>query len=270
MNAATRASLRAVNRRFYDRFATSFSDSRERPWRGWERAIAAIASPNAGEVTVLDVGCGNGRFASFLARSWSHPFRYVGLDSCDKLLRIAAARLDGIDPAAVWRRVDVLEEDLEPTLVDPFEGGQMRFDCIALFGVLHHVPGRELRQALLDRLVARLRPAGVLALSIWRFDRSPRFARRVIPWPDYDSLRQRARLPPIDVDQLEAGDVLLGWAGDVEQPRYCHFPDDLEIDSWIAASSPPLIDRFEADGPSGADNLYLVFQRSGRLASPPQ
>jgi len=33
------------------------------------------------------------------------------------------------------------------------------------------------------------------------------------------------------------------------------------IEAWIEALEAPLIDRFNADGPSGCDNLYLLFRR---------
>ncbi|MEM7350845.1 MAG: methyltransferase [Acidobacteriota bacterium] len=252
MQAETRSALRTLNRRFYQRFADAFSDSRGRPWPGWKRVVDHLAETSPS--SVLDAGCGNGRFAHFLARRLTPGWHYVGLDSCRELLDIAARRLEGVAPAD-FEAFDLLNDDLGRHL------SGRHFDLVALFGVLHHVPGSGARRALLASLTQHLRPGGLLAVSIWRFDRSPRFERRRIAWDDYNALCQRAGRPPLPIEQLEPGDVLLSWAGDREHPRYCHFPADDEITDWIASSPVPLLDRFEADGPSGVDNLYLLFRK---------
>ncbi len=250
MDEATRRALRDLNRRFYDRFAADFSRRRERPWPGWERVVGRLPPP--GPQRVLDAGCGNGRFGSFLAGG-RRPgsVRYLGLDGCARLLRIAADRLADLTPDL--RRVDLLDAELETV------AGDERFDLVVLFGVLHHLPGHDVRRNLLCRLAAFLAPGGVLAASVWRLDRDPRFDRLRVPWESF-----RGEAPA--VSQLEPGDVLLSFDGDVEHPRYCHFPADAEIDAWIEALEPPLIDRFEADGPSGRENLYLLF-RCANLAA---
>ncbi len=267
MSPENQSALRAVNRRFYDRFAFEFDSSRERPWPGWKRVADRVGPPELGKrnqapalATVLDVGCGNGRFGAFLAGR-TGGLSYLGVDGCPGLLRAAAGRLDGLLEASELRRLDVLEADLDRAL------GGRRFDLIALFGVLHHLPGNDARRRLLQRLGRWLTPAGVLAASIWRLDQTPRFARRVVPWEAYNRQRERHGLEPLDLADLETGDFLLSWGGDAEYPRYCHFPDDAEIESWIAAPRLPLADRFEADGPSGSDNLYLVWldPRAARL-----
>lgn len=259
MNAETREALRTINREFYDRFATAFSASRQRPWPGWERVIEHL-TPNGGERAVLDVGCGNGRFGAYLAATLSDRSRYVGLDHCAALLQVAQERL-GAGEHCDLRRLDVLDTDLERALAGE------RFDLVVLFGVLHHLPGSAARRRLLRRLGTRLAPGGVLAASIWRLDRGPRFARLLVPWEDYDLSRRRRGQKPLDAGHLESGDALLGWGGDSEHPRYCHFPGEAEIETWVETPGVPLIDRFEADGPSGSDNLYLVFRASATLAS---
>ncbi len=251
--------LRAVNRHFYDRFASDFDRSREHPWPGWGRVADRLARIS-GTPAVLDVGCGNGRFGVFLAGRGTDSFRYLGIDGCAALLRAAASRLDGVVEAPELRRVDILETDVDRVL------GNERFDLVALFGVLHHIPGRGHRRDLIRRLGHLLTPGGMLAASIWLPDRrTPQFARRVVPWRAFNRQQQRSGLETLDA--AEAGDTLLSWGGDSEHPRYCHFPDDAEIDHWITAPGPCLADRFEADGPSGRDNLYLVWQDSHLLAT---
>ncbi len=261
MNAETREYLRAVNRRFYDHFAEDFSDTRQRAWPGWlqvkshfsDTVSANTASSNtAPPLTVLDIGCGNGRFASFLSTHWGPNVDYLGLDGSAELLHQAEARSDGLE-AHRFFHADLISDNSDALL------GDRCFQLVALFGVLHHVPDQETRRNLLRRLTARLAPGGLLAVSIWRLDRTPNFSRKIIPWSTYRSSLEGTSESALDLD-LEPGDALLSWAGQVAIPRYCHFPDDAEIADWIKAVKVPVVDRFAADGPSGQDNLYLLFR----------
>ncbi len=260
MSPETETALRAINRRFYDRYAAEFSATRGRPWPGWERVAGHLRTPPgvpaaAAPPAVLDAGCGNGRLGAFLAGRWARGLRYVGLDGCAALLHAAEQRLATVVDGTELHCFDVLEKD-------PAEAaGGRQFHLVTLFGVLHHVPGSGRRRQLVRRLGRLLAPDGVLAISIWRLDRSPRFGRKVVPWETYNRRRAGRGLEPVDPETLEAGDVLLSWGGSDRHPRYCHFPGDAEIEEWITETKLSLIDRFEADGPSGRDNLYLVWQQ---------
>ena len=69
MDPATANALRALNRRFYEERAREFSDSRNAPWPGWLRLAPHLRELAEGgrAISLLDAGCGNGRFAHFLA-----------------------------------------------------------------------------------------------------------------------------------------------------------------------------------------------------------
>ncbi len=254
MDAKTRTALLDLNRRFYDRNARHFSDTRQRAWLGWERVVEHLGGPWDESFRVLDIGCGNGRFGAYLAAIRVPSFRYLGCDTCAELLRIAAEQLQDLRPPPDLRELDILADS--QTALAPAKS----FDLIVSFGVMHHVPDPTARQDHLDHLASLLAPGGLLAVSVWRFDRNPRFASRLIPWSTYLPIRASQGLPPIDTQQLEPNDLLLGWSGDLEHPRYCHFPDDREIESWISGLGLPLADRFEADGSTGKDNTYLLFR----------
>ncbi len=45
--------------------------------------------------------------------------------------------------------------------------------------------------------------------------------------------------------------------------RYCHFPDDAEIEELCSLPGCTELRRWRADGPSGADNLYVLLRRAG-------
>lgn len=247
MSPRTVQALGALNHRFYASHAASFSRRRERPWPGWKRVLA-VGDPGPEQpLAVLDAGCGNGRFATFLLAQRPGPVDYLGLDDSSELLAEARRQL----PTKRFLELDVLRDDLERVL------GGRRFDLVALFGVLHHVPGFERRRALLERLGERLEPGGVLAATCWRFADAARLARKIVPWESYH--------PPagerLDLGELEPGDLLLDWEGDGSCPRYCHLATDEEIEALVAAVPLRCRERFAADGdPAGVYNDYLLFE----------
>ncbi|MEZ4540618.1 MAG: class I SAM-dependent methyltransferase [Chloroflexota bacterium] len=68
--------LVALNSTFYRDFALSFSDSRAKFETGYAHLLGFIP---AGKPTVLDVGCGNGRFGRFLQENIVLG-QYTGVD----------------------------------------------------------------------------------------------------------------------------------------------------------------------------------------------
>jgi len=244
VNDATARALNRINRRFYTEQADAFSATREAPWPGWLRLAEKIdASELPAAPAVLDVGCGNGRFGRFLAGR-APALRYTGVDSSDELLR-RAEQAGGLGPEPELQRLDLVEEDLAGWL------GERRFDLIALFGVLHHVPGRERREALLRGLLGRLSPGGILALTSWRLAQFERFRERILSWQE----------SPVALDeaQLEPGDRLLPW-GHGEGLRYVHFAHEDETAELVASLGATVVDRYEADGREDALNCYFLLQ----------
>lgn len=204
---------------------------------------------------MLDVGCGNGRFAAFLARR-GRPFRYLGIDASPALLERARERRFPVGTAS-YQCADFLETPLDECLPP------RSFSLVALFGVLHHVPGREQRLRLLRALAARLRPAGLLALTSWQFEAFRRFRDRLLAWEDFN----RSARDPIDLSQLEPGDHLLPW-GEPGAPsgpalRFCHFTDDTEMADLLAETSLECVAVFSADGKEGNLNRYFTLRRRG-------
>lgn len=252
MNAKTRQSLIELNRLFYAGLTEEFSESRQYSWPGWSRALSHLKPPHDNPISVLDVGCGNGRFATFLENNLATPFCYRGLDSSPALLAYARKTHHPLD--------HVTFEDFE--LFDPdarLAPVGVRFDLIALFGVLHHVPSLVSRRELIQRLVDRLAPGGILIVTAWQFGAFERFRSRMVPWEQFNAEAQEPQ-EPIDERELEPGDHLLRWA-EASLPRYCHFipPDELrELATRAGAKS---IDEFSDDGKTRDLNRYLVLHR---------
>lgn len=246
MDTATCRRLVALNRCFYHRHAAAFAATRQAPWPGWKRLVDHL-NGRAGEepLRVLDIGCGNGRFGSFLAATVGRPLCYTGLDGSSTMLELARRMLANMAQVTLLRRGFICNGGL------PMPAGP--FHLVVVFGVLHHLPGARMRRQLVEDAALRLAPGGMMALTVWRLGSQARFAERVVPW---DELNRRLRRP-LNLAQLEEGDMLLSFGSGPSALRYCHAVSDREIASWLAIL-PPLRDDYFADGASGDLNRYLV------------
>lgn len=231
MNDATIKRLNQINRQFYQITAGSFDQSRSQPWPGWEILAGHLSAP----LTVLDVGCGNGRFGVFLTRRFGTTVTYSGIDSNPALLSRAEDALRGTGARLICH--DVIEQ--------PPESGE--YDLVALFGMLHHIPGNARRVAFLRALADRVAPGGLLAFAAWRFYDFARFRERIVPWPD-------------DI-QVEPHDYLLDWRRDTPALRYCHYVDEAEHAALIAATGLAEVAAFRADGETGDMNQYSLLRK---------
>lgn len=250
MGPQTAAALARINRDFYRRHAAEFSATRERPWAAWER-VARVVERRAGTgaIGTLDLGCGNGRLGRFLASRWGERLDYLGVDASGPLLEMARVAV----PGGRFARRDLLR--------DALPGG--RYDLIAAFGLMHHLPGFANRAALLGAAAERLARGGVLAVSFWQFGALERFRRRTVAWEVYN----RAAAEPIDTSELEEGDVLLAWGpetarrGRAPLVRYCHWARPAEADRLLVGLPLATAGGFSSDGRSGDLNLYRLLRR---------
>jgi len=258
MRATTRAALAEINRRFYELNADEFARSRSAAWPGWGRVLERWTS-RAGDSSlarVLDLGCGNGRIWPSLWSRVQDVEAVVGLDLSLPLLRRARGLARASGETAVCVRADCFGEfDL------PVRSGG--FDLVTLFGAAHHIPSFEQRSRVLARAMEAVRPGGLLAATFWR--RAVLSRKRTIAWQAYVD-HGAVTLDPSD---LEPGDYLLGWGSTGERPslgavRYCHLFDELEVDACKAAlGGVSWSESFNADGPGGEDNRYLIVQKVG-------
>jgi tRNA (uracil-5-)-methyltransferase TRM9 len=238
LNEDTIHRLNDINREFYRVTAAEFDETRRQAWPGWKPYL----NPSAAAFSVLDVGCGNGRFGVFLAQNVSANIHYHGIDNNALLLSRAA------DSLSILANISAKLEECD--IVDnPLSEGQ--YDLVALFGVLHHVPSFERRTGLLRMLAERITDGGMLAFACWRFYEEPRWRERIRPWPDDLA------------EYLEADDYLLDWRRGETALRYCHYVDDTEHGALIAATGLREVARYRADGAGGVSNCYSILQRQG-------
>lgn len=285
MDATTIDFLRQVNNDFYTRCAPSFSASRNAPWVGWRSCLEAVqdcgavrlcdgpdvhlydraaAQPGAirkgASVRVLDVACGNMRFASFLREELrGRQIDYFAVDDCAGLV----PHLPGGEGfSACFQNLDIIGElaagmgfataiDAEPC------------DLVGCFGFFHHVPSFELRVRLIDALLQKTASGGVVCASFWQFMGDEKFVKKAEAWNS--KATSELASAGLDASQLEAGDYFLGWQNEPGLWRYCHDFEELEIDALVAAAcewgKAREVARFSADGKSGAMNRYVVLQK---------
>lgn len=264
MDTATARALIELDTAFYRAHAESFSATRQAPWQGWRQVAGLLRdrARTAGALSVLDLACGNLRFERFLSAELAGcTLAFHAVDNCPELVDAPAA-----ESAVRLHTVDILGKLLAGN--DPLAGIPRR-DVAVCFGFMHHVPGFELRRAVLDALVDHTEPGGVVAISFWQFMHDERLARKARATTE----AHVAELPggPCPAvpggAALETGDYLLPWQDSEHALRYCHHFDDAEIDRLVAtlpAGAVREIARFSADGRSGDLNRYLILERCAR------
>jgi 2-polyprenyl-3-methyl-5-hydroxy-6-metoxy-1,4-benzoquinol methylase len=230
--------LLALNRDFYNKFASAFSETRSSAQTRLERIVAEIQN----DTRVLDVGCGNGR----LAQRLDHELRrveYCGVDASPELIAIAKRH----NAFLRYARTDFRIADL--TQADWCAGfAKASFDTIVMLAVLHHVPSFDLRRRLMSDLYTLLKPNGQLVMTNWQFDRNDRQQKRIVAWAKVG----------IDEKNLEPGDALLAWRRGGVGYRYCHLISKSEVLQMADQTGFRVLRQFLAD----ADlNLYSILQR---------
>lgn len=273
MDRETQDALLNLNRRFYQRVAPHFDATR----KGWPPGLQAILpyfrKGAKGRPGVLDVGCGNGRFARLLHREGIRA-RYTGVDGNKQLLRLAKESLSNCDGVECrFLQADLADPGWADGLTARQAPGSDRaglggteescppFDVLLCTATLQHLPGYELRLRLLKefrRLCSRH-----TILSFWQFLGRARFRSRLIE-PESVGLQP---------DRLEPGDALLPWRQGVSAVRYVHQVDDQELASLAADAGFAVLEKFRADGKrieAGSSealpgmNLYAVLWPEGR------
>ena len=263
MDRSTLLALNRINREFYRQQAQSFNRSRKRPWSGWSRLLARPVLHNGGEpLSVMDVGCGNGRFGVYLGDHLERSMVYVGVDASPELLSEARQSLTGAQAgvgvgAEADAAVYLVEHDLIASLANQEmpEVFARAHDLVVVFGLLHHIPSAAARSDLVRWCAQALDRGGVLALTCWQFGARERFSNKLVPW------EQVAAKYGVALSELEPGDCLLRW-GTTGALRYCHFIQEAEMNTWVNLPRLRAVDRFIADGQSNDLNAYLILERA--------
>ncbi len=239
MNSATTARLLAINREFYNRFADSFSATRQRLQPGVKKLLGSIRDDDS----VLDLGCGNGHFLRELnRRGYKQPL--LGVDFSLPLLRNAEPA-----PGVVFREVDLTQLSMNSEQLSVAGG----WSVITMFAALHHVPSFEIRLDILGTVRKLLKPDGKFILSNWQFLNSEKLKARIQPW-------DRVGLSNSDVDE---GDYLLDWRSGGEGLRYAHHFSVEELLGLAEQAGMSVRASYLSDGNGGNLSLYQIWESKG-------
>jgi hypothetical protein len=95
----------------------------------------------------------------------------------------------------------------------------------------------------------------MMVLTVWRFDRDPRFPDRCVPTARYSQVA-----PELTRAELDPGDELLGFGQGADALRYAHFPTESELARLLCDLPVHLEDRFSSDGAGQQLNDYLLLR----------
>ena len=245
MDEAVRRTLLDLNRIFYVSTAHEFSATRQQPWPGFDGILPYIpVGTKSRPIRVLDVGCGNGRFASYLADQ-GLAVDYTGVDASPELLDLARSRTgDFAGVSTTYQQGDLANPEWSMGLTI---GGL--YDLVSCFATFHHLPGIDLRQRVLADLARFTAGHGIIAISYWQFLSAERFQAKLADWSEIG----------LTADQVDPGDALLPWKRGPYILRYVHQIEEAEARDLAAAAHLPILHTFRADGKEGDLNLYHVL-----------
>ena len=235
MISTTAQRLLKINREFYNRFGDQFSATRQRLQPGVRKILETIQA----DVSVLDLGCGNGNFLRELSVR-GHKAALLGVDFSLPLLRDAESA-----PGVEFREVDLDQLSVVSGQL-AVEGG---WDVVTMFATLHHIPSTEIRLDILRTVRKLIKDGGKFILSNWQFLNSEKLRSRIQPWGRVS----------INESDLDEGDYLLDWRSGGEGLRYAHQFSVEELLGLAEQAEMRVTDSFLSDGDGGNLGLYQVW-----------
>ncbi len=249
MDTRTALHLNELNTVFYKTVAADFAGSRQYFWSGWDQVAAVLKNdPHFSQLekpTLLDLGCGTGRWQLFFAQEFGEC-NYTGVDNSAALLEIAKHTTE---PNNSFILHDFITPLIATQQLPP--ANHQNYDLITVYGVLHHIPALSNRKALIQQLFKQLNPGGYLVVTAWQFLNAPHIQRKIVSPESVD----------IDPQQLEPNDFFLDWQRGPTAVRYCHCCDETERNQLQAAVQSDQYLSFAADGKTNDLNQYLIWKK---------
>ena len=254
MDKNTRQKLIDLTTNFYNKVATSFSNTRNNPWEGWHKLLDYVKVELGDEVfvkqklSVYDLAAGNLRFEEFLREQFPDvDFDFHALDNCEALLPT--------DFNVSFQNYDLLTALNSGSFnLDDINVGQC--NLVVAFGFMHHVPGIALQKKVLDILLSKTKSGGLIAVTFWQFMRDER---------RQEKHRQKTQeaVERFSIDGLGDNDYIIGWQDETDAYRYAQNFSREHIDSLIehVKGRAHVLDQFNADGRTRDLNHYLILQK---------
>lgn len=146
----------------YDAFATTFSNSRKNlHWPELEYIIEDIKDNEYR--SVLDVGCGNGRFLEESEKLWYIPDQYLGVDNSEGMILEAMKLHPESHFEVIWMR-DI--KQIETT-----------YDAIVFLASFHHLESQVERIQVLKDIKKLLHPNSRIYMTNWNLREQTRYEK---------------------------------------------------------------------------------------------
>jgi tRNA (uracil-5-)-methyltransferase TRM9 len=238
--------LLSLNSQFYQTFSLQFSETRQRIQPGVRRIIEEHLVGSKGNI--LDIGCGNGELVKELEKQ-GFQGDYLGVDFSPGLLE-EARKIPLETITAEFHQLDLSEEDWKSSPAGEALERLSPFTWCLAFAVLHHLPGKALRQSVVRNVRGFLERDGLFIHSVWQFLNSPKLRARIQPWENAG----------LRADQVEAGDYLLDWRHGGVGLRYIHHFNINELEDLAVGGGFQVLETFHSDGEGGNLGLYQVWK----------
>lgn len=131
----------------YNNIAESFNKSRKSDWSEFEIFLPYTKDNQ----TLCDLGCGNGRFFSFLKKH--KKVQYTGIDKCEKLLFEAKKE----HPDGKFINADILSIPLPENSTD----------IASAIASIHHIPSKKLREQAIKEIHRIIKKDGIFLITVW-------------------------------------------------------------------------------------------------------
>ncbi len=211
----------------YDKVAIEWSASRQNFWE----ELKFIKKYLIPQTSILDIGCGNGRFAKQLL----NQYIYTGVDPSIELINIAKNELPHLsDKFSVYDGVTL-----------PF--ADKSFDNVVSFAVMHHLPPSALLSWLKESKRV-LKGDGVAIFSSWDLWNTHKKELR-----KYYFKNKFSR----DFFNTSFGDIVLGFTSH-KNTRYVHSYTEKEIKKYFALAGYDILEISYRSRESGNRNILII------------
>jgi alkylated DNA repair protein alkB family protein 8 len=159
-----------INQQTYEDIAAEFSATRAYVWKCMKDFTAMLPSDPPGSLTVLEIGCGNGKNMEYLIESGKGSV--CGIDTCTNFIEICKAKQLNVCLANSTRL--------------PFSDGS--FDAMICIAMFHHLLTDEDRNQTMAEILRVLKPGSLGLITCWATDQPEnskfKFSEgvNIVPW----------------------------------------------------------------------------------------
>lgn len=218
-----------VGMNLYSKFAAQFSQTRKHGWEGWKELLPFMQK--LGELEILDLACGNGRFLQWAAQSGFFIKSYLGIDLSMQLLDICKQN------SSLVKTFEIKQVDLNSW----WELPSQKPNLVVAFGITHHLKSDKERLYLIKKSLELIGKGGIVAVSFWQFETNPAINKSII-------------------ESLGDNNYTLSF-GSNGATRFCHFTDISEIEKLEEELGIKPFKTFRADGKNSQQNLYRIYKK---------